>query len=181
MTALSRNSMGPAVPVQRCDRGEGPRHAELWNLLERVKDPEIPVLSIVDLGILRDVSLVESKVTVAITPTYSGCPAMAEIRENIRDVLSDAGFWPVRIETVLHPAWSSDWLTDEARARLRGYGIAPPASQGTARCLTLTVDAQCPRCGSENTQIVSDFGSTPCKALHKCLACLEPFESFKCI
>lgn len=179
--ALSRNSMDPVVPAQRSDRDDGPCHAEVWDLLDRVKDPEIPVLSIIDLGILRDASVVEDKVTVAITPTYSGCPAMGEIRRNIRAVLLDAGFRSVRIETVLHPAWSTDWLTDEARARLRGYGIAPPASTGTARCLALTADAGCPRCGSENTRVISDFGSTPCKALLKCRACLEPFESFKCI
>lgn len=177
--ALSRNSMDPVAPAQRSARGGGPRHAEIWDLLGRVKDPEIPVLSIIDLGILRDVSVVEGKVTVAITPTYSGCPAMVEIRRNIRAALSDAGFRPVWIETVLHPAWSSDWLTDEARARLREYGIAPPASTGAAPCLALTGDAECPRCGSGNTRVVSDFGSTPCKALHTCRACLEPFESFK--
>ena len=150
-------------------------------MLDRVKDPEIPVLSIVDLGILQDIKVAGEKVTVAITPTYSGCPAMGEIRGRIRAVLADAGFRSVRVKTVLTPAWSSDWLTDEARSRLRSYGIAPPAVTRTTRCAERVPDPACPQCGSRNTRVISDFGSAPCKALHTCRACLEPFESFKCI
>ena len=200
--------MYSGVTVQPGDRGTRPRHPELRRLLERVRDPEIPVLSIVDLGIVRDARVDEGMATVVITPTYSGCPAMVEIRRDIRAALEAAGFRSVRVETVLHPAWSSDWLTDKARESLRRYGIAPPPPPGTARhpdstagaakgdstaagahpatavareCRDSTAGAECPRCGSAKTRVISDFGSTACKALHKCRACLEPFESFKCI
>ena len=173
--------MYSGVTVQPGDRGTRPRHPELRRLLERVRDPEIPVLSIVDLGIVRDARVDEGMATVVITPTYSGCPAMVEIRRDIQAVLGAAGFRSVRVKTVLHPAWSSDWLTDKARESLRRYGIAPPPPPGTARCRDSTAGAECPRCGSAKTRVISDFGSTACKALHKCRACLEPFESFKCI
>lgn len=169
------------VPAQRTDTGGQSEYGELWSLLDRVKDPEIPVLSIVDLGILQGIDVAGDRVTVAITPTYSGCPAMGEISGRIRAVLTDAGFQSVRVETVLSPAWSSDWLTDEARTKLRSYGIAPPAATRATQCAERAPDPACPQCGSRNTRVISDFGSAPCKALHKCLACLEPFESFKCI
>lgn len=173
--------MKPGAPAQRTDTDGQTGNRELWSLLDRVKDPEIPVLSIVDLGILRDVNVAGDRVTVAITPTYSGCPAMGEIRGRIRAVLADAGFRSVRFETVLRPAWTTDWLSDEARTRLRRYGIAPPVGTPTTRCAERTPDPACPQCGSSDTRVISDFGSAPCKALHKCRACLEPFESFKCI
>ena len=173
--------MKTTVPGRQIDQCEPLEREDLQSLLERVKDPELPVLSIIDLGILRDISVDGGKVTVAITPTYSGCPAMGEIRRDIRAVLEDAGFRSVRIETVLHPAWSSDWLTDQARAKLREYGIAPPAARNSRRGEAWEIEPVCPQCGSRNTRVISDFGSAPCKALHKCRACLEPFESFKCI
>ena len=141
--------------------------ADLFDLLDEVKDPEIPVLSIWDLGVLQNVSRHQNEVVVTITPTYSGCPAMAAIEQSIRAVLSAAGVEDVTIETRLAPAWTTDWMAPEARRRLLEYGIAPPQS------------LICPQCGSHDTELVSEFGSTACKALYKCRDCLEPFDYFK--
>ena len=148
--------------------------AHVRALLEDVTDPEIPVLTIGDLGIVRDVTLDEAgAVTVTITPTYSGCPAMTVIEVAIRDRLMRAGFEAISVKTVLAPAWTTDWLSDAGRTKLEAYGIAPPNPAGGP--------AHCPRCQSTNLARVSQFGSTPCKALWRCEDCLEPFDYFKCI
>ncbi len=147
--------------------------------LEQVVDPEIPVLTIADLGVLRDVREVDSAVEVTITPTYTGCPAMHVIRLDIETALARAGI-VARVRTVLSPAWSSDWLTDAARAKLAASGIAPPPHGTSRRALFGEAAPACPRCGSKATEQISEFGSTACKALHRCRACREPFDAFKC-
>jgi ring-1,2-phenylacetyl-CoA epoxidase subunit PaaD len=136
-------------------------------VLRRVMDPEVPVVSVVDLGIVRSVSPDK----VVITPTYSGCPATQVIEQSIREALDSNGYRSTRIETVLSPPWTTDWISDEGRAALLAYGIAPP---------DLAKAATCPRCGSTDTEEVSRFGSTPCKAQWRCRQCLEPFDRFKC-
>jgi len=141
--------------------------AAVWSVLEGVPDPEIPVLSIVDLGIVRAVH--DGKVV--ITPTYSGCPATQVIEQSIRQALDASGFRSVAIETVLSPPWTTDWISREGRDKLAAYGIAPPDPARTATC---------PRCGSTHTEEISRFGSTPCKAQWRCRDCLEPFDRFKC-
>ena len=141
--------------------------AAIRAVLQAVMDPEIPVVSVVDLGIVREVTADR----VVITPTYSGCPATAFIESSIREALSANGFREVSIETVLSPPWTTDWISDAGRAALLAYGIAPP---------DLAKAATCPQCGSDDTEEVSRFGSTPCKAQWRCLACLEPFDRFKC-
>jgi len=150
-------------------------------ILKSVPDPEIPVLTILDLGMVKDVILHEKEVEVVITPTYSGCPAMDMIQVNIRSALEEAGIDNVRITTVLNPPWTTDWITDEARAKLRVYGIAPPQGMVDKKALGADLeDVPCPNCDSRETEMVSQFGSTPCKALYKCKSCLEPFDYFKC-
>lgn len=139
----------------------------LWQVLESVPDPEIPVVSVVDLGIVRAVR--PDRVT--ITPTYTGCPATQVIERDIRTALDAAGFRDMAIETVLSPPWTTDWITERGKAQLQAYGIAPPSTARTATC---------PQCGSTNTEELSRFGSTPCKAQWRCRACLEPFDRFKC-
>jgi ring-1,2-phenylacetyl-CoA epoxidase subunit PaaD len=155
---------------------------QVWKLLAGVPDPEIPVLSIVDLGIVRHVRAGEDgRLHVGITPTYSGCPATDVIRRMVRTALDDAGHSEALLEEVLSPPWSSDWLTPEGRARLRAFGIAPPEQPvGSPRRLWQQTAVDCPRCGSEATERVSEFGSTPCKAHYRCTACGEPFDYFKC-
>jgi ring-1,2-phenylacetyl-CoA epoxidase subunit PaaD len=147
--------------------------------LEQVTDPEIPVLTIADLGILRDVSVHDDTVDVTITPTYSGCPAMNMITLDIETSLARAGI-KARIHTSLSPAWTTDWLTDAAREKLAAFGIAPPEHASSRRALFGEPHPTCPRCGSDNTELISEFGSTACKSLHRCLACREPFDAFKC-
>jgi ring-1,2-phenylacetyl-CoA epoxidase subunit PaaD len=141
--------------------------AGIWAVLKDVPDPEIPAVSILDLGIVRGVE--EEKVV--ITPTYSGCPATDFIEQNIREALDAAGYRHVAIETTLSPPWTTDWISEEGKQKLRAYGIAPP---------DLAKAATCPRCGSTDTEEVSRFGSTPCKAQWRCKSCLEPFDRFKC-
>lgn len=155
----------------------------IWQALGGVADPEIPVVSVVDLGIVRYVRCAEGEpVRVGITPTYSGCPATEVIRDAIVGALDDAGFDGARVEEVLSPPWTTDWLSEEGRRRLAAYGIAPPPPGAAARsCGRAAAPPACPRCGSEATELLSEFGSTPCKAHHRCTACLEPFDSFKCI
>jgi len=145
-------------------------------ILANVPDPEIPAVSVVDLGIVREIS----DTRVVITPTYSGCPATFAIEQMIRAALDAGGFTDVAIETTLAPAWSTDWISDEGREKLRAYGIAPPPKGAGASALKNAQAAECPRCGSSNTQEISRFGSTPCKALWRCKACAEPFDRFKC-
>ncbi len=154
--------------------------AELWDLLDDVKDPEIPVLSLWDMGVLRDVQSEDGRVRVTITPTYSGCPAMDVMREDIEQVLRSSGFEAYEVKTVLSPAWTTDWMTDKARAQLRQYGIASPddAVDQIGR-ETPRSKVRCPHCGSLHTQRISEFGSTACKALFKCNDCREPFDYFK--
>ncbi len=146
---------------------------QVFQLLEKVTDPEIPVISIHDLGILRDVLVNENEVEVVITPTYSGCPAMLEIERNINNTLKVAGIENLKITTILSPPWTTDWMSEDGKRKLKEYGIAPPNPTDES-------DIQCPNCGSQNTSLVSQFGSTACKSLFKCNDCLEPFDYFKC-
>ena len=163
---------------------------EIWRWLDSVNDPEIPVLSVIDLGIVRNVKWSDDTevstatderelvptLVVTVTPTYSGCPAVAVIKSDIQRVLQERGIQSVRLETQLSPAWTTDWITERGRKRLLEYGIAPPEphKEGASNPVA------CPRCGSSNTRLVSRFGSTPCKAFYICNACLEPFDQFKC-
>lgn len=153
----------------------GARERIAW-VLEQIPDPEIPTVSIIDLGIVREVR----EDCVVITPTYTGCPATLFIEQTIRRALDQAGFAHVRIETGLSPPWTTDWITDQGREKLRAYGIAPPPRGADVSALRNDTHAQCPRCGSLNTEEISRFGSTPCKALWRCNACAEPFDRFKC-
>jgi ring-1,2-phenylacetyl-CoA epoxidase subunit PaaD len=148
----------------------------------RVADPEIPVLTIEDLGVLRDVRAdATGRVTVDITPTYSGCPAMDAIRDDIILALTADGFQDVDVRLVLSPAWTTDWMSAEGKRKLVEYGIAPPTGRAAHGPIRLQLAVKCPRCGSLNTREVSRFGSTSCKALYECRACLEPFDHFKVI
>jgi ring-1,2-phenylacetyl-CoA epoxidase subunit PaaD len=155
----------------------------IWEILRQVPDPEIPVLTIVDLGIVRGVERnAGGHVEVALTPTYSGCPATEAIRALVRRALDEKGFEDARLREVLSPPWTSDWLTDEGREKLRRYGIAPPAhAADSIRAMLRPREIACPRCDSVATERVSEFGSTPCKAHYRCRSCLEPFDYFKCI
>lgn len=157
---------------------------QLLDILEDVKDPEIPVLSLVDLGVVRKAEVREDgSPHVVITPTYSGCPAMQVMEEDIRVRLQMAGYKGIEIETVLSPAWTTDWITAKGRKALQEYGIAPPEQATSDKNALLGHPKQvtCPLCKSRNSAILSQFGSTPCKALYKCNDCLEPFDYFKCI
>lgn len=156
---------------------------EVWQLLETVKDPEIPVLNVVDMGVVRSVSIRPEGLIVTITPTYSGCPAMDVIGANIKSVLHRQFGDRVEVRTTLSPPWTTDWLTEEAREKLRDYGIAPPekGSHDKSQLFAEPRVIRCPNCGSENTQLVSEFGSTACKAHYTCSTCQEPFDYFKCI
>ena len=148
-------------------------------LLEAVTDPEIPVLTIADLAILRDVTVQGDEVQVTITPTYSGCPAMNMIALEIETTLARSGI-KSRIVTQLSPAWTTDWLSDAAREKLAAFGIAPPENTTSRRALFGEAHPACPLCGSGDTEQISEFGSTACKSLHRCRACREPFDAFKC-
>ena len=153
----------------------------VWSALETVLDPEVPVLSIVELGIVRDIKLDGETVRVTVTPTYSGCPAMHAIEQEIVAALQAAGFQQVELQTVYAPAWTTDWITAPAREKLRAYGIAPPGSAATT-LVQLSGPPKavpCPACGSRDTGLVSEFGATACKSLHICRACRQPFEHFK--
>jgi ring-1,2-phenylacetyl-CoA epoxidase subunit PaaD len=155
----------------------------IWSLLEAVNDPEVPVLSVVDLGIIRDVRLSEEGLEVVLTPTYSGCPAMDVIRMNIRMILLEHGYKNVKLTTVLSPAWTTDWMSNLGKEKLKAYGIAPPLpSQQVCRpALFHREEAiECPHCRSYHTTRISEFGSTACKALYRCEDCKEPFDYFKC-
>ncbi len=153
-----------------------------FDAASKVEDPEIPVVTVQDLGILRSVEInLEGKAVARLTPTYSGCPAVLAIELAVEAALRDAGFEPV-IERVITPAWTTDWITEEGREKLRAYGIAPPVDGSNSKMALFgeTIVA-CPKCGSEDTERVSEFGSTACKALYRCTACAEPFDYFKCI
>jgi len=162
-----------------------PRVQQAWAVLQTVLDPEVPAISVVDLGIVRDVLDHGDALEVVLTPTYSGCPATEVIEQNVRDALEAAGLGPMRMSLRRAPAWTTDWISDAGRHKLREYGIAPPgpvdASQG-APIRLVRREAQaiaCPRCGSTNTERLSAFGATACKALYRCVSCREPFEHFK--
>jgi ring-1,2-phenylacetyl-CoA epoxidase subunit PaaD len=151
-----------------------------WRAAAEVVDPEIPVLTIADLGVLRGVDVRDGHVEVTITPTYSGCPAMNMIALEIEVALAKAGIAGASIRTVLSPAWTTDWMTADGRRKLKDYGIAPPAQGGGRRALFGEEVVACPHCGSNDTRLISEFGSTACKALWRCQACREPFDYFKC-
>jgi ring-1,2-phenylacetyl-CoA epoxidase subunit PaaD len=152
----------------------------VFDILENVCDPEVPVLSILDLGIVRDVLLHEKEIEIIITPTYSGCPAMNMIVMNIRIEMATQGFENVKIKEVLSPAWTTDWMSEDGKRKLKEYGIAPPQYRVEDLGLRVEKDIPCPLCDSTNTELLSEFGSTSCKALHRCKDCLEPFDYFKC-
>lgn len=153
---------------------------DIWQLLEQVSDPEIPVLTIVDLGIVREVELDGEECTVTITPTYSGCPAMKVIEKGIEEVLD--GIVNVTVKSTLSPAWTTDWLSENGRNKLREYGIAPPENEVDKSVLfAAPTVVPCPLCKSSNTKMVSQFGSTACKAHYQCNECMEPFDYFKCL
>jgi len=156
-----------------------------WRALDGVPDPEVPVISVVELGIVRGLEVTEAgAVTVTITPTYSGCPAMFEIEKDVRAALEAAGASSVEVRTVLSPAWTTDWIPESARGKLRTYGIAPPGKADSGALVTLTrarPPVPCPWCGSSATELRSEFGSTACKAIHVCTSCRQPFDEFKAI
>ena len=155
---------------------------EIWNYLEEVFDPEVPALTIVDLGVVRDVRLSGENCRVTITPTYSGCPAMKRIEDDIIEKLQEKGIQDVDVELVLAPAWTTDWISEKGKIKLREYGIAPPENEPDKTVLFGDpVVVPCPRCGSRDTKLISQFGSTSCKAQYQCNNCLEPFEYFKCL
>ena len=155
---------------------------DMWQLLEQVKDPEVPVLSVVDLGVVRKVKKTDKGFVITITPTYSGCPAMRVIEEDIETVCKENNIRLQSIETVLSPAWTTDWLTESGKEKLKAYGIAPPVDEVDKSVLfgKPTV-VPCPKCNSVNTKMISQFGSTACKAHYQCNDCLEPFDYFKCL
>jgi len=154
---------------------------DAWRIAAAVADPEVPVLTIEDLGVLRAVESDGVRVRVDITPTYSGCPAMDTIRDDVILALTAAGFGEVEVRLVLAPAWTTDWMSDAGKRKLERYGIAPPTGRAAVHDgpIPLTLSVRCPRCGSLDTREVSRFGSTSCKALFECRACLEPFDHFK--
>ena len=159
--------------------------AKIWDLLENVKDPEIPVLTVIDMGIVRDIKEQESGgVEVFITPTYSGCPAMRIIEFDIIAELEANGIHPIKVTHVLNPAWTTDWMTEDAKIKLKKYGIAPPIGKVIEKRIdVLFAEAPkvpCPNCGAKDTREISQFGSTACKAMYQCNDCKEPFDYFKC-
>lgn len=173
-----------AIDPVAAARASASEAARARALLEAIPDPEIPVLTLGDLGLVRAVEFdADGVLAVGIAPTYSGCPATHYIREEATRALAAAGFASVRVRDVLSPPWSSDWIGAEGRRKLREYGIAPPAGTvaSVKRLLSGDLPVACPRCASTDTEKLSEFGSTPCKALYRCRACLEPFDSFKCI
>lgn len=155
---------------------------EVRTLLSQIPDPEIPVITIEELGILRDVNFVNDECVITITPTYSGCPAMKAIEQDIVALLKENGIEKIKVNYVYSPAWTTDWLSEEAKEKLRKYGISAPDKTSSDKSILTGIQkvVKCPRCNSENTELVSQFGSTACKALYKCKDCLEPFDLFKC-
>ena len=156
---------------------------KIWDLLGNVTDPEVPVLTILDLGIVRQVAVEDNGIEITITPTYSGCPAMDMIATNIRMELLAAGYKNISIKNILSPAWTTEWMTQSGKDKLKAYGIAPPSDQQSVCHTDLFAPneaIQCPQCNSYHTQRISEFGSTACKSLYQCLDCKEPFDYFKC-
>jgi ring-1,2-phenylacetyl-CoA epoxidase subunit PaaD len=167
VNAAARIPLLPAEEAERRERRRASPDADLWALLDAVKDPEIPVLSLWDLGVLRDVQRTPAGVIVVLTPTYSGCPALQVMQDDVRACLAQAGYQRVELRQQLRPAWTTTWLSEDARARLAAFGIAPPD------------EVICPNCGSAHTHQISAFASTACKALLRCDDCREPFDYFK--
>jgi len=155
----------------------------IWNLLNEVPDPEIPNINVVEMGIVRDVQETNQQFIVSITPTYSGCPAMHAIEQDIKQKLADSGVTNFEVKTVLSPAWTTDWMTDEALRKLEEVGIAAPHRGSADKNLLMGKlrEVKCPRCGSYDTHMLSQFGTTACKSLYKCNSCKDPFDYFKCI
>ncbi len=152
---------------------------QIWELLEAVKDPEIPAISVVELGIVRDVQVGDDGVTVTITPTFSGCPALNVMTNDIRDKLREEGFDSVDVQTVLAPAWTTDWISAEGKRKLKAFGLAPPRQHDGNIVMTFFDVIACPHCDSKNTTLQNSFGSTLCRAIWTCLDCQETFEQFK--
>jgi len=155
---------------------------EIWSILEEVKDPEVPVLSVLDLGIVRSVTTSDDAIAITVTPTYSGCPAMDVISMDIRLKLIEKGYRNVKIQQQLSPAWTTDWMREEGKKKLKAFGIAPPNPKQQF-CTTEMFQqeaVQCPRCNSWHTELISQFGSTACKSMYRCLDCKEAFDHFKC-
>lgn len=180
--ALASISVISAAWAERQQHRQQSNAPEIWDLLDVVNDPEVPALSLWDLGVLQDVHRAEDgKIMVSITPTYSGCPAMGAMQQDIEAELKKAGYEDFEVSTQLAPAWTTDWLSPEGRKKLREYGIAPPQQRGCGNTLELTPEGgiECPFCGSHDTVRLSEFGSTACKALFKCQDCHEPFDYFK--
>ncbi len=149
---------------------------KIWQLLETVTDPEIPVLTIIDLGVVRDVKNYNEQIEIIITPTYTGCPAMDMISSSIKMALIEHGYKNIKITTILSPAWTTDWMTEDGKRKLKVYGVAAPNKK-----FEIAADGvECPKCNSNNTKLISEFGSTACKALYQCNECKEPFDYFKC-
>lgn len=154
----------------------------LWQVLRTVMDPEIPVISVVDLGIVREVRETPAGLEVTITPTYTGCPATRQIEQDVRSALDEAGFKDATLTVALSPGWTTDWISREGRRKLKEFGIAPPEGKAGKRALFEALpQVVCPQCGSPHTEMISEFGSTPCKALMRCQKCREPFDYFKCL
>lgn len=176
VTVVSEIPLIDEAEARRRERRADPELAPLWAVLDKVVDPEIPALTLWDLGVLRDVRVDGNTVEVVLTPTYVGCPALSTMAEDVHTALADAGY-AARVVNSLSPAWSSDWISEEGRSKLREYGIAPPAGY-----VGRTPDPiRCPHCDSDHVELISEFGSTACKALYRCLDCAEPFDYFKCI
>ena len=178
MVAVVSNSAGQSDDAGTVDMrtNSDAEVSTIWDLLDEVKDPEIPVLSLWDLGVLRNVEKSLDKIIITITPTYSGCPAMETMRQDIESILTRSGYPNYEIRTVLSPAWTTDWMSDEGKQKLEQFGIAPP---GHTKAETQTVC--CPRCRSEDTLLISEYGSTACKAMYQCSQCKEAFCYFKVI
>ncbi len=171
-----------APDIAKIQKNTSASHQKAWNAAASVCDPEVPVLTLADLGVLRDIAIDENgDVTVKITPTYSGCPAMSAMSISIELALAKAGFENARVELVLSPAWTTDWMSREGREKLRAYGIAPPQKSASRGALFGVEAIECPRCGSSDTAKISEFGSTACKAHYRCKKCAEPFDYFKCL
>ena len=156
---------------------------DIWSILEKVYDPEVPVLSVIDLGIIREIKANNDEVEVTITPTYSGCPAMDVISINIRLALVAHGYKNIKIKQALSPAWTTDWMSEQGKQKLKAFGIAPPNPKQQVcndQLFAPNEGVQCPRCNSYHTHRISEFGSTPCKSLYQCDDCKEPFDYFKC-
>jgi ring-1,2-phenylacetyl-CoA epoxidase subunit PaaD len=183
VNSVRAEDLYPAPAPAPAPADAGRRLSLAWMALESVEDPEIPALSIIDLGLIRSVKLKSGTLEVGLSPTYVGCPATDVIRRSVEQALRNAGVGAFAVIHVLSPAWSSDWITAEGRRKLESYGIVPPEESAASmrEILRRRKPVGCPRCRSTDTECISEFGSTPCKALHRCRTCLEPFEYFKCI